>query len=266
MRTRRFLWSFGGVWLSVMLAVGLLWGSGHDASAGVILYGDANCDGRANSIDSSVILQLDAGIITGLACPGNADVNGDGRSNSVDASIILQFDAGLISHIGPASTNTPTRTKTPTATPTTVSTSTPTTTPVSGSCSLTFASYYSEPDQFCGTVTQITEMSTIPGGGFGDATAPPGGTFAVVFMTVTNTSSKAHNIGIFSFRLRDAQDRIFTMDFFTYPELLSAQITAEDHFGLRGLYATIFPGLTENLVFVLLVPADTTGLAAERVR
>ena len=60
-----------------------------------------NKDGRRNSIDAALILQFDAGLITSLAHPGNADINQDGRINSIDAALILQFDAGLIDNLPP---------------------------------------------------------------------------------------------------------------------------------------------------------------------
>jgi len=87
-------------------------------SAGGPLYGDASCDGNVNSIDSTLILQTDAGLIDEPACPENADANGNGTINSIDSTLILQYGAGLINRLGPGSTlATPTRTRTPTRTP-----------------------------------------------------------------------------------------------------------------------------------------------------
>ena len=60
------------------------------------LLGDASCDGRVDSIDATLILQLDAGLITSLLCPQHGDVNGDGAVNALDAVLILQLDAGLL--------------------------------------------------------------------------------------------------------------------------------------------------------------------------
>jgi len=65
------------------------------------LLGDAGCDGAVNSIDATLVLQLDAGLIDSLACAENGDVNGDRSVNSLDAALILQFDAGLIGSLGP---------------------------------------------------------------------------------------------------------------------------------------------------------------------
>ena len=63
--------------------------------------GDANCDGTVDSTDAALVLQLDAGLITSLACQDAADVNDDGAVNSLDAALILQYDAGLIDSLGP---------------------------------------------------------------------------------------------------------------------------------------------------------------------
>jgi len=62
--------------------------------------GDVNMDGDADSLDASLILQHDAGLITltGDALK-NADVNGDGKADALDASLVLQYDAGLISSL-----------------------------------------------------------------------------------------------------------------------------------------------------------------------
>lgn len=63
--------------------------------------GDVNGDGNVNSVDSALILQLEAGLIHTLPFMNNADVNEDGHVNSVDASLILQFEAGLIDSLPP---------------------------------------------------------------------------------------------------------------------------------------------------------------------
>jgi len=71
------------------------------AEAGGGRYGDANCDQRVNSVDSAVVLQASAGLITSPACAATADVNGDARINSLDSALILQYAAGLLDHLGP---------------------------------------------------------------------------------------------------------------------------------------------------------------------
>ncbi|MEX0785429.1 MAG: dockerin type I repeat-containing protein [Dehalococcoidia bacterium] len=58
--------------------------------------GDANCDFGVSSVDATIVLQYDAGLLDQLACASRADVNGDGVVNSLDASLILQHSAGLI--------------------------------------------------------------------------------------------------------------------------------------------------------------------------
>jgi alpha-tubulin suppressor-like RCC1 family protein len=63
--------------------------------------GDANCDRATNSIDSAVVLQFGAGLISSLACAAQADVNGDHNVNSIDSALILQYEAGLIPTLPP---------------------------------------------------------------------------------------------------------------------------------------------------------------------
>jgi len=58
--------------------------------------GDVNKDGEVDSIDASLVLQHEAGLID-LSDQDSADVNRDGEINSVDALFILWVDAGLIS-------------------------------------------------------------------------------------------------------------------------------------------------------------------------
>lgn len=80
-------------------------------SASVICYGpqqggpgppvgDGDCNGRSDSVDAALVLQLEAGLIASLPCERYADVNRDERVNSVDASLILQYEAGLIPDLG----------------------------------------------------------------------------------------------------------------------------------------------------------------------
>jgi len=72
-----------------------------DVHAGGGVYGDANCDGNVNSIDSAVVLQTSAGLLAAPPCPATADVNGDERINSLDSALILQYGAGLLNVLGP---------------------------------------------------------------------------------------------------------------------------------------------------------------------
>jgi hypothetical protein len=105
-------------------------------------------------------------------------------------------------------------------------------------------------------------MNPIPGDGFfPPVEAPQGATFAVVFMRVTNFGGEPADVGTFSFTLRDSQGRAFTME---YPEFMSAQLAAESAYGRGGVYDTIMPGITLDLVFVFLVPVDASGFVAER--
>jgi len=144
-------------------------------------------------------------------------------------------------------------TPTPTATPTPLSLN---------DCHLLFASRYFEEDEFCGVVTEIRRMTEIPGTGiFQTITALPGADFAVVSMTVWNFSSAPDDVTDSSFRLRDSLSRIFTADF---SESVTAQLTAQAHFGLPGVSDTLQPGLIQEMVFVFLTPTSAAGLAVER--
>jgi len=156
----------------------------------------------------------------------------------------MQGVLALGSATGPAATPTPTATPTPV-----------------GQYSLTFAAFYSQPDTFSGTIEEVRIMDSIPGDDFQPATPPEGGQFAVVLMNVTNIGSQPASVGTLSFRLRDSQGRLFTMEF---SESISAGMTAEAYFDRYGLYETVMPGITLDMVFVFLVPTGTTGLVAER--
>ena len=80
----------------------LLSPNAEDASAGGPTFiGDVNCDGTANSIDSFLILQFDAGLIPSLACIQDADVNEDGFINAMDAALLIQFCACPIESLPP---------------------------------------------------------------------------------------------------------------------------------------------------------------------
>ena len=65
------------------------------------LVGDTSCDRRVDPLDAALILQLSAGMIAELPCPGGGDVSGDGVTNPLDAALILQFSARLISSLPP---------------------------------------------------------------------------------------------------------------------------------------------------------------------
>jgi len=65
------------------------------------IAGDVNCDRLVNAVDAALVLQLNAGLVTTLACQENADVNASGRIDSIDAALILQFEAGLLLGLPP---------------------------------------------------------------------------------------------------------------------------------------------------------------------
>jgi len=58
--------------------------------------GDANCDGRTDSIDSVIILQLFANLVPFLPCQYAGDVNNNGGVGPIDALLILQYDSGMV--------------------------------------------------------------------------------------------------------------------------------------------------------------------------
>ncbi|MDP2949074.1 MAG: hypothetical protein Q8P22_06010 [Chloroflexota bacterium] len=159
----------------------------------------------------------------------------------------MQGVLALGSATGPVVTPTPT----PTATP-------------SGEYSFTFASSYSEPDTFRGTVEEIRMMDSIPKMGYHEGvTAPAGSIFAVVLMRVENIGTEPDDVGSYSFRLRDSLGRHFTLSY-DEPDSLNVQWAAEDYFQRIGVYDDIQPGITRDMVFGFLVPTAVSGLVAER--
>jgi hypothetical protein len=65
------------------------------------VYGDADCNREANSVDAALILQAEAGLLAAVFCPDEADVNGDGEVDSRDAALLLQFVARLLPSLPP---------------------------------------------------------------------------------------------------------------------------------------------------------------------
>jgi hypothetical protein len=250
-------------------------------------FGDVDCSGGVDSVDALKILRYVAdlpttpvagcppigGPLSGLPVLGGplqqGDVDCSGAVDSVDALKVLRYVADLpttpvqgcppIGSVigGATATPTPTSPPTPTSTPPPAYTPTPST-----SNTFLFASFYTEPDEFRGTITGVIFLPTIPGSGFYDPLdAPAGATFLLVYMTVENIGTSPDDVGIFSFRLRDSISRGFTMDF---PDGTTAQLTAESYTGRKGTYDTIQPGATDYFVFVFLVPNGASGLTGER--
>ena len=64
-----------------------------------LLFGDANCNGSINPVDSLTVLRYDAGLpvtpLSAVCILHTADINCDGEANPVDSLGILRFDAGL---------------------------------------------------------------------------------------------------------------------------------------------------------------------------
>ncbi|MCH7580512.1 MAG: hypothetical protein IIB22_09740 [Chloroflexi bacterium] len=78
-----------------LAAFAIAWVALGLASAGeTAAVGDANCDGRIDSVDALLVLQLHAGLINEVC--GDVDVNGDGTVNSVDALLIIQFRVDIL--------------------------------------------------------------------------------------------------------------------------------------------------------------------------
>ncbi len=117
--------TFAGIAATAIVLIGAI-GSLRWVSAAQSL-GDANCDGTVNSIDATLILQLNAGLLQSVPCEGKADTNADGRVDSLDAALILQFTAGLLDGLGLVETPSPLSTSTPVGTPKPLPTSTPAT-------------------------------------------------------------------------------------------------------------------------------------------
>jgi hypothetical protein len=60
------------------------------------VVGDVDCNGRADGVDATLILQRHARLLRALPCEDSADVNDDGAVDSKDALLVLQIDAGLL--------------------------------------------------------------------------------------------------------------------------------------------------------------------------
>ena len=58
--------------------------------------GDSNCDYAVSSIDTALILQYVAGLLSDLTCAEQADVNASSEVDAVDAALVLQIVAGLL--------------------------------------------------------------------------------------------------------------------------------------------------------------------------
>ena len=88
-----------------LAAIAVAWAIVGLASAGETQLGDANCDGRIDSIDALFVLQFHAGLIDELC--GDGDVNGDGEVNSIDALFLLWPIRGLSPFPQPTPTGRP---------------------------------------------------------------------------------------------------------------------------------------------------------------
>lgn len=101
--------TFVGLAVAALLIGLIVYSTGRwHASAGPGQPGDVNCDGVANSLDASLILQFASGLTASLPCEADGDVTGDGLIDPVDAALVLQFAAGLVDSLSPRAP-TPTR-------------------------------------------------------------------------------------------------------------------------------------------------------------
>ena len=90
--------SLGGLHTCALTTAGAVvcWGNDWYRQLGL---GDVNGDSFVNSIDATLVLQFDAGILESLEHPELADVNADSSVNSLDAQLVLQYDAGLVQNL-----------------------------------------------------------------------------------------------------------------------------------------------------------------------
>lgn len=58
--------------------------------------GDANCNGIANALDATLILQYTARLMPMLPCQAIANTNADGVVNAIDALLVLQHGADIL--------------------------------------------------------------------------------------------------------------------------------------------------------------------------
>jgi hypothetical protein len=73
---------------------------GATPTAPALLAGDANCNGRVDSVDALMILQRVAGLVGNLRCPSVDDVNHDSRLDARDAALVLQYIVGYVIYLG----------------------------------------------------------------------------------------------------------------------------------------------------------------------
>lgn len=73
----------------------------------VVIHGDVNGDGSADSLDASILFEYEIGFIPDFSAYGISDeiafiagdVNADGGADSLDASIIFEFEIGFLANL-----------------------------------------------------------------------------------------------------------------------------------------------------------------------
>ncbi|MEX2159287.1 MAG: hypothetical protein WEB04_07795 [Dehalococcoidia bacterium] len=85
---------------AVALAFAFSLSASNVTQASDVIPGNVNCNARTDAIDASLILQLDAHLVSSLPCQTAGDINSDGAANAIDGSFILQTVAGLIPSFG----------------------------------------------------------------------------------------------------------------------------------------------------------------------
>jgi hypothetical protein len=114
---------------------------------------------------------------------------------------------------------------------------------------VTFAGQYSKGTFDC-VVQSAEENISLT---YRRADYPPTGKFVAVYLSCTNNDTETAAVGLFSFSLRDNQNRLFR---FADPE---AQVSAGNKYDKEIIHTEVEPGVPTEFVFVFDVPTDASG-------